>query len=342
MQSLVPGITIITVLSLFVIAGVLVKYFSPKDREREENDIGGTDFQSNDSEVSRAVKRLRSSQGEFSYENLLSRYQMTDSELRQNFNRIDDESNLHYSSLKKDLRKNEIIAQRNRYINEQNSRRFNEWKLKNLSQLDRSISLRDLLNNMAIEDITYGQLLQCHQWRFKRLQVLIRDNYQCQHCNEASESNHVHHTMYILDELPWEIEDHKLQTLCLECHKEVHRNESIPVVEIENGIERITNRENPQCYKCGGIGYIHEFKHRDDGICYACMGKSISLGVFIKALTRYKNHGSLADVLGGRTLYQSYFRSFTLKKFNNLDIYQDKVNYNRGYIEYDEEDDLPF
>lgn len=65
----------------------------------------------------------------------------------------------------------------------------------------------------------YSQKLLNPRWQRRRLEVLNRDNFTCQHCGDDKNTLHVHHLIYLKFTEPWEYEDEFLITLCLRCHK---------------------------------------------------------------------------------------------------------------------------
>ena len=67
----------------------------------------------------------------------------------------------------------------------------------------------------------YEKYMQSPQWQAKRLKVLKRDNYKCQHCNcvVTHYTAHVHHLSYkYFGNEPLR----HLVTLCRECHRKEH------------------------------------------------------------------------------------------------------------------------
>jgi NAD-dependent SIR2 family protein deacetylase len=68
--------------------------------------------------------------------------------------------------------------------------------------------------------MTYLEKLKDPRWQKKRLTILERDEWQCQHCGEKSNTLHVHHTYYKPGANPWDANDKTLITLCADCHKE--------------------------------------------------------------------------------------------------------------------------
>jgi len=62
----------------------------------------------------------------------------------------------------------------------------------------------------------YSDLLRDPRWQKKRLEILQRDNFTCQHCKDTETELHVHHESY--KGKPWDIGSDKLVTLCKDCH----------------------------------------------------------------------------------------------------------------------------
>ncbi|MFA6246244.1 MAG: hypothetical protein WC615_04845 [Mucilaginibacter sp.] len=79
---------------------------------------------------------------------------------------------------------------------------------------------------------------------------------------------HVHHSYYQKGRLPWEYPEESFQTLCWQCHENLHSNSKVPYLN-EQGRE--IGLLTP-CYKCHGAGYFPEYKHVQAGICFSCQG----------------------------------------------------------------------
>lgn len=79
---------------------------------------------------------------------------------------------------------------------------------------------------------------------------------------------HVHHKYYQEDKRPWEYSDDSMITVCSPCHETIHAREKIPFLDKKG---RQTNMVTP-CNRCGGKGYIHEYRHVQEGICFRCNG----------------------------------------------------------------------
>lgn len=63
------------------------------------------------------------------------------------------------------------------------------------------------------------------EWRKKRLEMLKRDNFECQKCKEKSmqtQAQAVHHIVHLRDDWSLALEDSNLISLCNACHNEEH------------------------------------------------------------------------------------------------------------------------
>ena len=66
---------------------------------------------------------------------------------------------------------------------------------------------------------TYSELLRSPMWQKKRLEIMQRDNFTCQHCGCEGRELQVHHRIYRKDAKPWEYDNSELITLCDQCHE---------------------------------------------------------------------------------------------------------------------------
>src|ERR1700721_2403821 len=69
---------------------------------------------------------------------------------------------------------------------------------------------------------TYADKLKDPRWQKKRLEILQRDDFQCQMCGTKQNTLHVHHIAYSVS--PWDIDNRLLITLCEECHEREEKN----------------------------------------------------------------------------------------------------------------------
>lgn len=84
----------------------------------------------------------------------------------------------------------------------------------------------------------------------------------------------VHHKYYIKGKAPWEYEDDALVTLCEECHRETHRTTRIPIYRNYNATKIECGTAIP-CSRCNGSGYLPQYQHVEDGICFQCWGEGV-------------------------------------------------------------------
>lgn len=66
---------------------------------------------------------------------------------------------------------------------------------------------------------TYVDLLKDPRWQKKRLEIMQRDNFTCQHCGCQDKELQIHHLIYHKDYKPWEYDSEELITLCNRCHE---------------------------------------------------------------------------------------------------------------------------
>ena len=151
--------------------------------------------------------------------------------------------------------------------------------------------------------MTYADELQDLHWFEKRHWILQRDDYSCKGVDckkkkfisafkvssiirenqtvdfltplilfdEAHLNLQVHHTYYVQGKWPWEYLDSALITLCPDCHKKEHQNNTIPILNSTGE----TIGSSIVCHRCGGAGYIPPYHHVENGICFLCGGEGV-------------------------------------------------------------------
>jgi 5-methylcytosine-specific restriction endonuclease McrA len=67
--------------------------------------------------------------------------------------------------------------------------------------------------------MTYAEKLKDPRWQKKRLEVLSRDEWTCQHCGDTDKTLHVHHRSYTYGKDPWDYKDANFVCLCESCHQ---------------------------------------------------------------------------------------------------------------------------
>lgn len=65
--------------------------------------------------------------------------------------------------------------------------------------------------------MTYAEKLKDPRWQKRRLEILQRDEWGCQHCGDETSTLHVHHFWY--EGEPWDAPDEALLSLCERCHE---------------------------------------------------------------------------------------------------------------------------
>lgn len=65
----------------------------------------------------------------------------------------------------------------------------------------------------------YSEKLKDPRWQKKRLEILERDEWNCQICHDSESTLVVHHRRYLPGVEPWDYTDALLVTLCEDCHE---------------------------------------------------------------------------------------------------------------------------
>jgi len=79
----------------------------------------------------------------------------------------------------------------------------------------------------------------------------------------------LHHKRYFWDKLPWQYDRTHLQTLCYDCHMEVHKKTKITMYK--DGTMTF-KASLATCGRCSGSGYLDQYKHVQHGVCFDCWG----------------------------------------------------------------------
>ena len=83
----------------------------------------------------------------------------------------------------------------------------------------------------------------------------------------------IHHKYYVKNQNPWEYEDDALITLCQDCHGLEHKTKQTPVYR-DIHFKDISGYAQV-CDRCGGEGYLPQYKHVEGGICFKCYGEGV-------------------------------------------------------------------
>jgi RNase P subunit RPR2 len=159
--------------------------------------------------------------------------------------------------------------------------------------------------------MSYYEDLLDSRWYAFRHWIIERDNYRCKSdgCKFVSnaqvfqidricrgdqnfqlsnltilidESNlglSVHHNYYIEGKRPWEYEPSAVITVCPTCHKKIHDTTKIQIYTNSG----LVNTTPVTCNRCGGSGYLPQYSHIENGICFKCWGAG---KIFLELLKR--------------------------------------------------------
>jgi hypothetical protein len=74
---------------------------------------------------------------------------------------------------------------------------------------------------MSYKKSDYSKKLEDPRWQRKRLEILNRDGFQCQICDDTSTQLHIHHRFYISGREPWDYAGFAYVTVCKTCHERI-------------------------------------------------------------------------------------------------------------------------
>ena len=123
---------------------------------------------------------------------------------------------------------------------------------------------------------TYTEQLRDPRWQKRRLQILLRDNFQCRKCGSHDKTLSVHHGEY--NGAPWETPADKLVTLCDECHPE-------GAVSIQVVLQDLMGKILPTYHECNHCGFPV------DVVDFVCEDIGCPHGPFSKSVPEVKNEG---------------------------------------------------
>jgi hypothetical protein len=69
---------------------------------------------------------------------------------------------------------------------------------------------------------TYYEKLKDPRWQKKRLEVMQKNDFNCEICGDGESTLNVHHKEYLKDLEPWEYNIYQLACICQSCHEEQH------------------------------------------------------------------------------------------------------------------------
>jgi hypothetical protein len=112
----------------------------------------------------------------------------------------------------------------------------------------------------------YSEKLKSPKWQKKRLQILERDNWECQYCKDTETQLQVHHLKYTNE--PWDADNNDLITACSDCHQIISNSD----FKYKSIIKMKAVMNNAKKFICNGINkdgekaFIFIFKDEKDFI----------------------------------------------------------------------------
>jgi antitoxin component YwqK of YwqJK toxin-antitoxin module len=181
------------------------------------------------------------------------------------------------------------------------------WIHNKKNEIQKFNTIYELLRRSELNQVNYGNLLNCIEWKFKRFKILVRDKFTCEDCGNLNNSLHVHHKYYLRNALPWEIEDEALVSLCINCHVYRHENEQISLYrKIANKLV-LENHNYEICSRCNGSRYLPQFSHVENGICFKCREDTVVKSIFNNRLREIINSHALENDM--RSEFSNYIDS---------------------------------
>lgn len=92
--------------------------------------------------------------------------------------------------------------------------------------------------------MTYKEKLLDPRWQKKRLEILDRDKWTCQYCDDTETTLHVHHIYYAKSGNPWDTDDSGLVTYCECCHSlEEHLCKKYPDLNVVEVVKKTSDED---------------------------------------------------------------------------------------------------
>lgn len=166
---------------------------------------------------------------------------------------------------------------------------------------------------------SYAEMLRNPLWQKKRLEIMQRDDFTCQHCGSKERELQVHHRIYHKGAKPWEYEDNELITLCDRCHeaetdaKATHYETFKEICDLARGIglsEQFIRETLQQISQMLDAIYLHELYKINDRLAY-----KILLGT-------YNNNDALLLFKGGLSLSEDDLAFLEIYWPELIDIYE--------------------
>lgn len=86
-------------------------------------------------------------------------------------------------------------------------------------------------------------------------------------------SLHIHHKCYRSNYQIWNQNNLEYVTLCNICHNTIHKNINIPFYDKYENVSHFMKA----CDRCNGTGFLTQYSHIQNGLCFKCNGNCYSI-----------------------------------------------------------------
>lgn len=125
----------------------------------------------------------------------------------------------------------------------------------------------------------YKEQLKRPRWQKKRLEILNRDKFTCQKCQDTETELQIHHLRYDFSKLAWEYENKWLITLCKHCHQTIEELKSATAKFNEIKIiktQSLLGEVNIYTY-IGGLIHMRAFDNEKTKFCFILSPEDLEL-----------------------------------------------------------------
>lgn len=149
---------------------------------------------------------------------------------------------------------------------------------------------------MFMKTKTYSEKLRDPRWQRKRLEIMSRDDFQCQQCQTKTNTLNVHHRAYLKNRDPWDYQDHMLTTLCEPCHERTEANLRLVLDQIAsneallNWVELFSKQENERAIEWSTSWIRSLMAFRSDASTVTLRGIDSVSQDFIEAINATSAH----------------------------------------------------
>lgn len=96
--------------------------------------------------------------------------------------------------------------------------------------------------------------------------------YVSLHSRDVLKGLNIHHKYYVSNKKAWEYPNDALITLCESCHQKIHEQPTPCYRSLNMGCPIAYYNT---CDRCLGSGYLHQYDHVQNGVCFKCCGEGV-------------------------------------------------------------------